>query len=130
MAGAVILLALLMTADTLRWYSRFGWVDGRGLPLTKSGDDPILNWLNEHPEATWIEGGYWDVYRLAFLNGGKVRGAPFPVYPNRFPEWKKGERAVIVTRPTAEGSFFHEQAIRDGYKPVKKVRGVSILTRE
>jgi len=128
-SSIVVLFAAMMTADTIGWYSRFGWVDGRGLPLTKAVDDPTLLWLRENPEVKWIEGGYWDVYRLAFLSEGNVRGAPFPVYPNRFPEWRKEGKPVILTRATSEGTYFHEQAIRDGYRVMKKARGMSILTK-
>lgn len=127
--GAVFLLALLMTADLSRWYARFGWVDARGWPVRHVVDDPTLDWLNAHPEVHWIEGGYWDVYRLAFLTGGRVKGAPFPIYPNRFPEWRRargGGRALVV-RPTPEGRAFGEANLRAGGKVVFRGRGVSIL---
>lgn len=42
------------------------------------------------PDATHVMGSYWDVYRMAFLSGGKVTGVPFPMYPNRFPGWSRG----------------------------------------
>ena len=47
-----------------------------------------------HPEVTSIQGDYWDVYRLSFLTGGRVRGMPFPEYPERFPEIARACRAV------------------------------------
>ncbi len=127
--GVTVLLAVLMTADAVRWYSRFGWVGGSALPLTKSVDDSTLEWLRDHPNVSWIEGGYWDVYRLSFLTGGRVRGAPFPIYPNRFPEWKKAGEAAVVTRPSSEGRHFQDKAVREGYRVIARARGVSILMR-
>ena len=47
----------------------------------------MLRWLDEHPEVGSLYGDYWDVYRLSFLTSGKVLGVPFPIFPNRFPEW-------------------------------------------
>src|SRR5262249_46198496 len=124
-AGFVVLLAVGMTADLGRWYARFGWVDGRGVPVRKPVDDPALAWLDAHREVAWISGGYWDVYRLAFLTGGRVRGAPFPVYPNRFPDWRPapGARAVTLIRPTPEGGLFREKAEAGGEREVFRARG-------
>ncbi len=115
-SGFVCVFALVMTADVARWYARFGWIDGRGLPIRLAVDDPLLAWLDQHPDVGWLEGGYWDVYRLAFLTQGRVRGAPFPIYPNRFPEWspRAGESRVTFVRPTAEGRLFLQKAVRDG----------------
>ena len=128
-AASVVLFAGLMTADTFRWYAQFGWVERLGLPVVKPLDDPTFDWLKAHPEVSWIEAGYWDVYRLAFLTGGKVRGAPFPIYPNRFPEWRRTSDPVILVRLTPEGAAFRNQAIRDGYRSVQRSRGVTILRR-
>lgn len=128
--SVVALLALVMTADLGRWYSRFGWVDSRGCPVRKVLHDPTLAWLESHPAVTWVYGGYWDVYRLAFLTGGRVRGVPFPVYPNRFPEWAPGgdaRRQATVARATPEGSFFLAAALRQGQRVVSKAGGVTIL---
>ena len=41
-------------------------------------------------DVTHVFGGYWDVYRLAFLSGKRVIGIPYPMYPNRFPGWSRG----------------------------------------
>ncbi len=127
--GLCLLIGVVMTADVARWYARFGWIDGRGLPVRKGVDDPLLAWLERNRDVEWIEGGYWDVYRLAFLTGGRVRGAPFPIYPNRFPDWSPptGKRRVTLVRLTPEGRFFLEKAIRDGARVVDRVRGVTIL---
>ena len=37
------------------------------------------------PDVSHVIGGYWDVYKIAFLSGGRLAGIPFPMYPNRFP---------------------------------------------
>ncbi len=129
MVASVVLFAGLMTADTFRWYAQFGWIERSGLPVVKPMDDPTFDWLKAHPEVSWIEAGYWDVYRLAFLTGGKVRGAPFPTYPNRFPEWRRTSDPVILVRLNPEGVTFRNQAIRDGYRSVQRARGVTILRR-
>ena len=129
MATILVLFAGLMTADTFRWYARFGWVEPSGLPVVKPMDDPTLDWLKAHPEISWIEAGYWDVYRLAFLTGGRVHGIPFPIYPNRFPEWRRTSEPVILVRLTPEGAMFRNQAIRDGYGSVQRSRGVTILRK-
>ncbi len=117
-AGAIVAIvstlvfAVVMTADLARWYARFGWIDERGRPLGRSLDDPALSWLAAHPEIAWIDGSYWDVYRLSFLIGGRVRGVPFGVYPNRFPEWRPepGEKRATIARASPEGMAFRAAA--------------------
>src|SRR5258708_39908873 len=90
-AGSMALaFAALMAVDSRRWYSGFGWVDSSGRPVRKIVEDPALAWLEAHPDVTSIQGNYWDVYRLSFLTGGRVRGVPFPEYPERFPEIARG----------------------------------------
>ena len=42
------------------------------------------------PDVSHVFGGYWDVYKMAFLSGGRVVGIPFPMYPNRFRGWSRG----------------------------------------
>lgn len=121
--------AVVMTADLGQWYARFGWVDARGFPVVRGQDDPVLEWLEAHPEVHWIEAGYWDVYRIAFLTRERVRGVPFPVYPNRFPEWMPTADAasVVVVRATREGAYFRAEALRSGRKIVFRSRGVTLL---
>lgn len=78
----------VMTVDAALWYGRFGWVAG-GRPVVASVDRPELLWLQEHREIDGIIGSYWDVYLYSFLTQGQVKGIPYPIYPNRFPEWSK-----------------------------------------
>jgi hypothetical protein len=65
-----------------------------------------------------ILGGYWDVYRLSFLTGGRVRGVPYAVFPDRFPEWSRdlpaGRPETLLARPTPEGRLFLDRALREG----------------
>ena len=42
------------------------------------------------PDVTHVFGGYWDVYRMAFLSGGASSGIPYPMYPNRSRGWSRG----------------------------------------
>jgi hypothetical protein len=115
-------LAALMTLDTARWYERFGWVDSSFRPARRVVRDHALDWLKEHPEVKAIYGGYWDVYRLAFLANRGMQGVPFPIYPNRFPEWSRnlpgGRPEVLVVRLTPESALFYQAAVREGAQAV------------
>jgi hypothetical protein len=116
--GLAFLLAALMTLDTFRWYEQLGWIQADGRPVRKEVPDPALRWLGQHPEVTAIFAGYWDAYRLTFLTGGRVKGVPYPIYPDRFPEWSReipgGRPRVLLVRPTSEGMQFRVRAIREG----------------
>jgi hypothetical protein len=122
---------VLTTLDTLRWYQRFGWVDGAGRPVRLSVRDPVLDWLAVHPEVGAIFGSYWDVYRLSFLTGGRVRGVPFPTYPDRFPEWGRElpdhRPRILIARTTGEGRYYREFAVHGGGKELYRTAHVSIL---
>ncbi|MDR3639450.1 MAG: hypothetical protein P4L84_36960 [Isosphaeraceae bacterium] len=127
----VAMVALLMTADTARWYARLGWIDPRGLPIREPLEYPALEWLNGHPEVRLIYGGYWDVYRLSFLSRGRVRGKPFTIFPDRFPEWTRGlpgERPEITVISPGTGSVaYTNSAVRDGAEILMKGRGVAVM---
>jgi hypothetical protein len=135
--GALLgmVFAGLMTADLGDWYARFGWVDDRRLPVRAKTVDPLLEWLGATSRATWIEGGYWDVYRLIFLTGGRVpvqvQGRPFPIYPDRFPEWAPPPDAdrLLIGRTTPESRPFLDQALREGGKVVFSARGATVVRR-
>lgn len=138
-AGAIALaLAALVTIDTARWYGRFGWV-GPGLrPVRREVDVVPAGWLRAHPEVTFLVGEYWDVYRLAFLAGGRVRGHPIGG-PVRFPEWGdgagvRGGGRVVIVRRTAMG-WYSESATaalraarRAGGKPLYEIGGMAVLS--
>ena len=101
-----------MTATTFYWYrDTRHYLDDRGVPSGSSlrpgraarpdlparsrprADRPAARGSTIPPDVTHVFGGYWDVYRLAFLSGGRVGGIPFPMYPNRFPGWSVRARA-------------------------------------
>ncbi|MBV8232579.1 MAG: hypothetical protein JO329_21565, partial [Planctomycetaceae bacterium] len=135
LAAAVLLaatLAGLMTLDTTRWYARFGWIDAQGRPVHKPLDDPALAWLEAHPEVRRVLGGYWDIYRLSFLTGGRVQGVPYPIYPDRFPEWSRppsgGPPDVLLIRPSPEAWPFLESALRSGGRVLHQARGIAIVS--
>jgi hypothetical protein len=125
-------LAVLFTADTVAWYRRLGWIDERCFPVGRGLNDPVLDWLNGHPELRSIYGGYWDVYRLSFFTGGRVRGVPFPFFPNRFPEWSEetpgGRPEIMIARLTPDGQYFVNTAAREGGKVLYRGRGLVIMS--
>ncbi|MGC4015839.1 MAG: hypothetical protein QM755_15145 [Luteolibacter sp.] len=118
--GGTLLLAFaaLFTADAAAWYRRMDWIDARLMPVRRPLDDVTLRWLGDHPDVRAILGGYWDVYRLSFLSEGNVRGVPFAVFPNRFPEWSKdlpeGRPETLIARQTPEGRLFLDPCARRG----------------
>ncbi len=128
-----LVLAALMTYDTARWYARFGWIDNQGRPVRVAVVDPALEWLDAHREVTAVTGNYWDVYRLAFLTGGRVRGTPLPVFPDRFPEWTRGfpksHARVLLMRATREGlsSLRWRELAADG-RLLYFARGIAIVS--
>jgi hypothetical protein len=130
-AGVALGLAALMTVETARWYERFGWIDAGWRPVQVVRVDPALAWLREHPEVTHVFGDYWDVYRLAYLTGGRVRGIPYPIYPNRFPGWSRGlgpgRGRLAVVRPAPGWRQFLLSAWgQDGRTPAE-LRRVDIV---
>jgi hypothetical protein len=113
-AGALgLAFAALFTVDAAEWYRRLGWLD-------------------EHPEATHLYGGYWDVYRLSFLTGGRVKGVPSGHFPNRFPEWSNGlpggHPPFVLARPTALGVQIRDRALRDGGRDVFLAAGGAVVS--
>ncbi|MGE5754375.1 MAG: hypothetical protein ACM35G_01460 [Planctomycetaceae bacterium] len=129
--GALV-LAGLMSLDVARWYAQCGWVDARGSPVRKAVDEPALAWLGAHPAVRDLSGGYWDVYRLSFMTGGRVRGIPYPVFPDRFPEWSRGlpggHPATLLYRPTREGSLLLRRATRAGGKDIGRAPGAFFIS--
>ncbi|MHC5542053.1 ArnT family glycosyltransferase, partial [Singulisphaera rosea] len=125
-------LAILMTIDAARWYHRFGWIDDRGRPVRSVPHDPVLDWVEAHGEVDSFLGGYWDVYRVSFLSTRRVRGIPYPVYPDRFPEWASsstnGHPGIVAARPSPEGNLFVSRALKDGGRVLHRARGVIVVT--
>jgi hypothetical protein len=124
--------AFLMTSDSARWYARFGWLDSSGQPIRKEVNDQALDWLDQHPEVSAILGDYWDVYRLAFLTGGRVLPVPFPQYPDRFPENKHqtpaGRVRVVIVRPGDFGPLYRDKALAQGATELHRGDGLSIVS--
>ena len=123
---------LSFAADSAAWYRRLGWMDDRWGLVRRPVDDPALRWLNEHPEVDAFAAGYWDAYRLAFLADRPVRGAPHPIYPNRFPEWSRdlpgGRPTTLIARPSPEDQRFLQQALAEGGRVLHRERGTTIAT--
>jgi hypothetical protein len=137
-AGAVVALAFaltwtaLLTIEVGQWYDRFGWIDAHGRPVRQVVADPALAWLRDRPEIDAVLGSYWDVYRLAFLTGGRVRGVPLPPLPNRFPEWSKslpgGQPRFLLVRKTIEGERWRRAAIRRGGRELVRSRDLALYS--
>ena len=130
--AVAIAFAVLFTVDAAAWYRQLGWIDDRLVPVRRRLDHPVLRWLDEHPEVGSLYGDYWDVYRLAFLTSGKVLGVPFPMFPNRFPEWSAGlpggRPETLLVRPSREGQYFLNVAMSEGAKVVHRGKGFTIVT--
>lgn len=111
-------LAILTTYDAARWYQSYGWLDDRLRPKRVDPRDPGLDWLEAHPEVDRVFGGYWDVYRWSFLTAERVRGVPYPQYPNRFPEWWHGKGIsrprILMARNEQIDRFYKSQALAQG----------------
>lgn len=131
-SGALaVAFAALMAVDTARWYTGFGWVDQTARPIRKTVNDPALVWLDDHLEVSTILGDYWDVYRLSFLTGGRVRGVPFPEYPDRFPEIKAtlpgGRPRIMIVGPKGFGPRYEARALAQGGREVGRGEGLWIV---
>ena len=114
---ASIALATAVTTDVAQWYRGLGWVDDQLLPVRRPLDDPALEALRKNPEVEAFYGGYWDVYRLQFLLGGRPQGVPYPVYPDRFDAVKTfpGRRpSTLVARRNDLNGFYHRLAAAEG----------------
>ena len=126
------LVAVLMTVDTARWYRQFGWLDESYRPVQVAVEDPLLDWFNAHPEIHSCYGGYWDVYKLSFLAKHELIGIPFPIYPNRFPEWllklPSGHTDVVIRRRHQMTGRFSEHARRNGGQVIAEESTFEILT--
>jgi hypothetical protein len=126
-----VVFAVLFTCDAAAWYRRLGWIDEGFRPIRRNLDDPALSWLADHPEVRAVYGSYWDVYRLSFLTAGQVKGVPFPIFPNRFPEWSMGlaggRPETLLVRRSSEGQQFLNLALREGGRVVYRQGGLLIV---
>ncbi|MFI5460276.1 MAG: hypothetical protein ACHRXM_33075 [Isosphaerales bacterium] len=115
------LLVAVMTAAAFHWYlEERHYINGQGIPVRRragpwrelavetpasprSANNP--GHYTVPPDVTHVFGGYWDVYRMAFLSGGRISGIPFPMYPNRFHGWSRGlspgQGKLLALRPDA-----------------------------
>jgi hypothetical protein len=125
-------VAVLMSLDTARWYHNFGWIDDRGRPVRQPLDDPALTWLNNHPEVKSFYSGYWEVYRLCYLADRTIKGVPYPIFPNRFPEWSRelpaGRPEILIARRYQGSRMFVERAFQDGGEIIDRGAGFAIVS--
>ena len=91
------------------------WNGGCGVATRRFGS-------KSPPDATHVFGGYWEVYRMAFLSGRRVVGIPFPMYPNRFPGWSQGlgpdRGKLLILRPNDDLEFLSAVGRRDAGRAI------------
>ena len=146
-SGCILVLILVvgMTAKTIGWYRHeLGYVGrlwqvvrvsqpvwSRPPPWRTDSHGKVIevnvvldpnSWpYDVGSDVTHIFGDYWDVYRMAFLSGGRVVGIPHPSYPNRFRGWsrglgpEKGKLMVLGLRRERRSQFGH--AVHVFYDP-------------
>ena len=101
-----IALACEMTGSTLAWYrEKLHYMEGpwRAVVVPRADWSKPKLWERYGPrgsegvlafevprDVTHVFGGYWDVYRMSFRSGKRIVGVPYPIYPNRFPQWSRG----------------------------------------
>jgi hypothetical protein len=138
------LLFEVMTGAAFLWYrDERLYVDQWGYPVRAQGPDwSELTVVKEVPrglpadssdfvvpsDVTHVFGGYWDVYRMGFLSGGRVTGIPFPAYPNRFRGWSRGlgpglGKLLILYPATASRKLGSSSAVDPGAGVVQSARG-------
>jgi hypothetical protein len=129
--GLAVGFGAILTADSARWYYRFGWLNETGAPVRRAHRDPALAWLNDHPDVDGVFGGYWDVYRLSFLTQGRVRGVPFPIFPNRFPAWSEQfpgrQPRILLAHPRDPSAFYQSLALQEGGQVLFSGQGLTII---
>jgi hypothetical protein len=136
------LLAASTTAMTFYWYrDTRRYLDDRGIPVSVAsppwstlpmrifwsgsgrGPNPRDSRFPIPSDVTHVFTGYWDAYRMAFLSGGRVRGIPLPMYPNRFPGWSvglgadRGKLLVMLRRSDESPSQYRPAAESSGGRP-------------
>ena len=129
--AVAILLSALYTSDAAAWYRHLGWLDDSFRPVQGRVNDPAVAWLRDHRQVRTIYGSYWDVYRLSFLSGGELKGVPFPIFPNRFPEWSaglpEGRPETLLVRRSPEAQHFLNSALHQGGRVLYREGGLVIV---
>jgi hypothetical protein len=119
---AMAALFVAMTTSVVFWYrDERGYIDRFWMPAKA----PVPAWsdlvvletdtslgkskkgrFTVPPDVSHVFGGYWEVYRMAFLSGGRITAIPFAMFPNRFPGWSRGlgpeEGRLLIVLPERE----------------------------
>jgi hypothetical protein len=114
----------LMTSSAFYWYRNTRhYLDFKGKPIAVQAApwSELMVWRPRQPgranvrvfqvpsDVTHVFGGYWDVYRMAFLSKGQVIGIPYPMFPNRFPGWSRelgtDRGKLLVLQPRELGNW-------------------------
>ncbi len=151
-ALAAVLLVAFMSDSTLRWYQFRRYVDPHGIPtrpprapwsevIVSSGrrrptaSPRGLRATGRYtipPDITHVFGSYWEVYRLSFLSGGRIRGIPNARYPNRFPGWSSGlgpgRGRILILWPAESSPWSSKPAaevVGERFERLHSARGVA-----
>ena len=140
------LLFEVMTSAAFLWYrDERLYVDEWGYPVrVQSPDWSELTVVKEKSrrslsdssdfvvpsDVTHVFGGYWDVYRMAFLSGGRVTAIPFPSFPNRFRGWSRGlgpgrGKLLVLFPAVASRKLGSRSAADPGAGVVQSARGTN-----
>jgi hypothetical protein len=116
-------IAAVMTEAAFRWYRQERhYLDDHGIPVRRRvppwqelavetpaspGATYSINKYKIPADVTHVFGGYWDVYRISFLSGGRIVGIPYPMFPTRFRGWSHGlgpDQGKLLALPFDIGS--------------------------
>jgi hypothetical protein len=145
-SALALVLASAMTGSLASWYLGLDWLRGRP-DRSPPAPASVTAWKRNptgRPStlvraeiplpsgATHVFGDYWDVYRVAFLSGGRVVGVPLPTYPNRFEGWSTGlgpglGRLLVLDPTPGWMPMLAESWRREGRDPAELDR-ITIIT--
>jgi hypothetical protein len=145
LAGGMTLAASWWYRDTRHYVDERGWPVRKPCPpwselvvvpgrAHADGSQPAPAASERYtipPDVTHVFGGYWDVYRISFLSGGRIVGVPYPMYPNRFPGWSTGlgpaRGKIMILRPGAEWAASNRPAAEAPGRHWERVRSARAI---
>jgi hypothetical protein len=135
-AAAIAISVVFMVAsatETYRYWRAREAVTRYGRPLVPP-EDPVVEFLKTQDSFVYLYGWYWDVYRLTFLTGERVKGVPVQQFPDtsarltwfdhlRIPEYADEARGVgqigVVVRRAERARWRPPSGLRPVYRDNK-----------